>query len=153
MLPGVSVFQNRILIVGNGPIQRVSLVDVGLLVKSGRTYVPADNVAALADRLALELGGVEACAHRENQYRDEARQWQETQLQWEKEQESWNAPAHDNPRDPFEPRKNLVQDPFGAGNPAHCREEESLAGDEGYQPWYEEQLLLHQLGLPNELEP
>jgi hypothetical protein len=41
------------------------------------TYVPVDHVAELADRLALELGGVEACAYRENQYRDEERQWQE----------------------------------------------------------------------------
>ncbi|MTE14178.1 hypothetical protein [Nocardia aurantiaca] len=29
------------------------------------------------DRLALELGRVEVCAHRENQYGDEFRQWDE----------------------------------------------------------------------------
>jgi len=128
------------------------LADVGLLVKSGRMYAPADNVAVLADRVALELGGVEACAHRENRYRDEERQWQETQKRWEKEQESWNTPTHDNPRDPFEPRESLAQDPFGAGKPARCRKEESPAEDEGRQHWYEEQELLRQLGLPNELD-
>jgi len=159
------------------------LADVGLLVKSGRTYVPAANAAALADRLALELGGVEACAHRENQYRDEERQWRETQEQWEKEQESreeeresWkesdgpeNEPrapiAHGYRKDPFGPEKYLVEDPFEPGkylliedpfepgSPAHCQEEESQAVDERGQRWYEEQQLLRQLGLPNELEP
>ena len=169
------------------------LADVGLLVNSGRTYIPADNVAALADRLALELGGAEACAHRENQYREEARQWRETQEQWEKEQESWkqrgqswgesdgskNQPrapiAHDylgDPfepekyrRDPFEPEKYLVEDPFERGkyllvegsfepaNLAHHQEEKSQTEDKRDRRWYEEQLLLGQLGLPNELEP
>ena len=166
------------------------LADVGLLVKSGRTYIPADNVAALADRLALELGGVEACAHRENQYRDEARQWRETQEQWQKEQEAWkergqsgresggpeNKPrapvAPDYRKDPFEPEKYLVEDPFepgkyllvdpfeprkyledpfGPGIPAHFQEDESRAEDTRDRRWYEEQLLLDQLGLPNEL--
>ncbi len=202
------------------------LTDVGLLlVKSGRTYIPADNVAALADRLALELGGVEACAHRENQYRDEAWQWRETQDQWQKEQESWkglgqsrtesdgreNKPrapiAPDYRKDPFEPEKYLVEDPFepekylvedpfepgkyllvdpfepgkyllvdpfepgkyllvdpfeprnyledpfGPGIPARFQEDESRAEHKRDRRWYEEQLLLDQLGLPNELEP
>lgn len=142
-------------------------------------YAPANNAATLTDRLALELGGVEACAHRENQYRDEARQWQETQERWEKEQDAWeqerrqsDGPANDpgasiahdyraDPferdrylvEDPFEPGKYLLVDPFEQGNPAHFHEEESRLEDERDRRWYEEQLLLDQLGLPNEREP
>lgn len=156
------------------------LTDVGLLVKSGRTYVPADNAAELADGLALELGGVEACAHRENKYRDEAQQWRETQERWEKEQQSWEEPADDYPRNPFEPERyrsdpfQLVRDPFAparysvedpfeprkdpedpfeSGAVAHGQQHESRAEDRRGRRWYEEQQLLRQLGLPNELEP
>lgn len=154
------------------------LVEVGLLVKSGTTYVPADNAAALADRLALELGGVEACAHRENQYRDDARQWRETQERWEKEQESWDkeeesrkkelmqswdlhsewvarASVWDYPSDPFEVSRDPL-DPFEAGEPSHDQHEgEEEAEEEAPRDrrWFEEQQLLSQLGLPNELEP
>ena len=145
------------------------LVEVGLLVKSGRTYVPADNAAALADRLALELGGVEACAHRENQYRDDARQWQETQEQWEKDQKQWDRehmpwaaghlvdPFTGLPRDPFEPIVSF-RDPFEESGPArqqddgHPEDDDSQPEDEEYRRWYEEQLLLDQLGLPNGLQ-
>ncbi|WP_082974010.1 bifunctional DNA primase/polymerase [Mycobacterium sp. E740] len=158
------------------------LVDVGLLGKSGNVYVPADNVAPLADRLALELGGVAACAHRENQYRDEAQQWRETQEQWEKDQKQWEKDAESRtetwrwgkvfdyreddpwarivtgylvdpftgyPRDPFEPNAYL-EDPFEEKDPAP-RQEATQPVSEQFRRWYEEQLLLDQLGLPNEL--
>ncbi len=52
----------------------------------------------------------------------------------------------------FEPRRYL-EDPFGPGIPAHFQEDESRAEDKRDRRWYEEQLLLDQLGLPNELEP
>ncbi len=130
------------------------LVDVGLMVKSGKTYVPADNVAALADRLALELGGVEACAHRENQYRNEARQWQETQERWEKEQESWKrlGGSWTDPSgrglssfDPFAIEATTDQAMVAASAEARS------PWDEDYGNWLMEQLMLREVGLPNEL--
>ncbi|WP_181697860.1 bifunctional DNA primase/polymerase [Nocardia sp. GTS18] len=61
----------------NRPLVR--MVEVGLLVKSGREFAPADDAGDLAAKLALELGAVEVCAHRENRYRDDDLKWVEAQ--------------------------------------------------------------------------
>ena len=136
------------------------LVEVGLLVRSGRTHAPAGDAAELADRLSLELGGVQICAHRENQYRDEELQWKEKQKQWEDLQESWKKMAslwtdpHRSLAD-FDPFA-VDHDPF-AVDPAVERpvaatsaEASDLRGED-YGDWLMEQLMLREVGLPNEL--
>ena len=139
------------------------LVDVGLLVKSGTIYIPADNVAELADRLALELGGAQACARRENQYRDEERQWRETQAWWNELQNRWKE-LHNQPNVGHWIQPDLghwVIDNYGGGDsasdarrPAEQADDDHIGSraEEELRRWYEEQLLLQQLGLPNGLQ-
>ncbi|WP_157533600.1 bifunctional DNA primase/polymerase [Nocardia otitidiscaviarum] len=134
------------------------LTEVYLLAEIDGRYVPADNVAELADRLALELGGVEVCAYREDQYRneeqrwDEFRQWQKIRPRWDRltGEQWWELPDGTRieaqaPPAPVEPPA-LTDDEIAALQQEHDQQQ----SDERRR-WEDEQLLLRQFGLPNEL--
>lgn len=107
------------------------LVEVGLLVKTGTRYAPVPDAGELSERLALVLGGVEVCAHRENRYRDEDAQFAALQ------QVSETPP-------PAQP--DGWPDPFDHGD----AEEPADADDERHRR-DEEQELFRQVGLPHHL--
>ncbi|QIS23327.1 bifunctional DNA primase/polymerase [Nocardia terpenica] len=135
------------------------LVEVELLVKTGIEYAPAPLAGELADRLALELGGIEVCAYRENRYRDEAKKWDDYRRSREEPEFRW---------DPLTGEQWLalpdgirVED-IPVDGRSHADESTELSEDENerlakeYEEfqrrrWHEKQELLQQLGLPNEL--
>lgn len=135
----------------------VRLVEVGLLVKSGADYAPAEDASTLMNRLALELGAAEVCARREDQYRDELQGWDEyrqrrqIQHRWDSEtgEQWWELP--DGTR--IEVQAQATES-AGAwvelSNGERVEIEREWAEAECHR-CLEEQLLLQHLGLPNEL--
>lgn len=107
------------------------LVEVGLLVKTGTTYGPARDAGELTERLALDLGGVEVCAYRENRYRDEAEQYEE---------------ASQRATEPSE-LPDWVIDPYVVNHV----EESASEDDSDRRRWEDEQELLRQMGLPHHI--
>lgn len=120
------------------------LVEVGLLVKTEADYAPAENASALMDRLALELGGIAVCARRENQYRDEFREWEARQKQQGAPSLAGTQPAEWvelSDEEEAEIERELADEKKAE---LHERQTE-------LQRWYDEQELLRQVGLPNDL--
>ncbi|WP_280406636.1 bifunctional DNA primase/polymerase [Nocardia carnea] len=109
------------------------LVEVGLLMKSGTTYVPDPEAGKLSHQLALDLGGCEVCAHRENRYRAEAEQFRDSQK----------------PSDHgFSSSPDDWYSPFYETNGTTAVAGLVDADDYSRRRWEEEQELFRQIGLP-----
>ncbi|WP_246024004.1 bifunctional DNA primase/polymerase [Nocardia yunnanensis] len=118
------------------------LTEVYLLAKIDGAYIPAANATELADRLALGLGGVEVCAHRENRYRDEAKRWSEEFANQPNELRDWIIDGYGESSPTVDDEQLSAQD--------QARIVAELEGDER-RDWYEEQELYRLMGQPNEL--
>ncbi|MFD3748004.1 bifunctional DNA primase/polymerase [Nocardia sp. NPDC058633] len=125
----------------NRPLVR--MVEVGLLVKSGRGFAPADDAGQLADKLALELGAVEVCAHRENRYQDDDVKWVEVQR---RQRESAQQPSkvHDSIVDLLE---SSVQQELSDQEKAEILQEVAEEAEDERRRWEDEQELMRQLGI------
>ncbi|MFD6102666.1 bifunctional DNA primase/polymerase [Nocardia salmonicida] len=125
----------------NRPLVR--MVELGLLVKTGKEFAPADDAGQLADKLALELGAVEVCAHRENRYRDDDRKWDEVQ-QRQREPAQQTSDVQDSIVDLLE---SSYQHELSDQQKAEILQEAEEAAEEERIRWENEQELMRQLGI------
>ncbi|MFI9412537.1 bifunctional DNA primase/polymerase [Nocardia gamkensis] len=130
------------------------LVEVGLLVKTRTSYAPAPNAGELSERLALDFGGAEVCAHRENRYRDEDkefRQWRDgPQFRWNPStgEQWWELPDGTQVDESAEAESAEWVE---LSDEDKAEIERELKEEDERRRWEEEQELLRQVGLPNEL--
>ncbi|MFC4372994.1 bifunctional DNA primase/polymerase [Nocardia halotolerans] len=125
----------------NRPLAR--LVEVGLLVKTGREFAPADHARKLADKLAVELGGVEVCARRENKYLDDDLKWVEVQRR-----------QREPTQQPIEAQESIVdllessyEQELSDQEKAEILQELAEEAEEDRRRWEDEQELMRQLGI------